>query len=92
LIEENIKLHTLPASLAKVKVDPSQVEQIILNLTIKARGEMPNGEMLTNETANVVLDQSHVDPTWMSFLAPCVMLAVSDNGHGMDPETKGSNL
>jgi len=89
LIGEDIKLYTLPASsLAKVKADPTQVEQIILNLVINARDAMPKGGKLTIETANAVLDESqvahHVDVT----PGPYVMLAVSDNGCGMTPETK----
>jgi len=90
LIGEDIKLFVLPAdSLAKVKADPTQVEQIILNLAINARDAMPKGGKLTIETANAVLDQNQVE-RHVDVAPPgrYVMLAVSDSGCGMDPETK----
>ena len=89
LIGEDIKLYAHPAaSLAKVKADPTQVEQIILNLVINARDAMPRGGTLTIETANVVLDQSQVESHLDVSPGPYVMLSVSDSGCGMDPETK----
>ena len=90
LIGEDIKLFVLPAdSLAKVKADPTQVEQIILNLAINARDAMPKGGKLTIETANAVLDQNQVE-RHVDVAPPgrYVMLAVSDSGCGMDSETK----
>ena len=89
LIGEDIKLDAHPAaSLAKVKADPTQVEQIILNLVINARDAMPRGGKLTIETANIVLDQSQVESHLDVSPGPYVMLSVSDSGCGMDSETK----
>ena len=89
LIGEDIKLFVLPAdSLAKVKADPTQVEQIILNLVINARDAMPKGGRLTIETANAILDQSQVERHVDVPPGPYVVLAVSDTGCGMDPETQ----
>lgn len=89
LIGENIELviSTAP-SLGKVKADPGQIEQVILNLAVNARDAMPQGGKLTIETANVELDEAHVRGHVTSKPGPHIMLAVSDNGCGMDPETQ----
>lgn len=88
LIGEHIDLLTIPArSLGRVKVDLSQIEQVILNLALNARDAMPHGGRLTIETANIELSEhycrTHLDVTAGKF----VMLAVSDTGDGMDAET-----
>jgi len=88
LIGEDIELITfIDQDLGFVKADPAQIGQIIMNLAVNARDAMPDGGNLTIETANVSLGQdyarSHVDVT----PGPYVMLAVSDNGAGMDAET-----
>ena len=89
LIGEDIELRTVHAEgLGKVKADPGQIEQVIMNLAVNARDAMPQGGILTIETADVQLDegymQLHVDVT----PGPHVMLALSDNGGGMDEKTK----
>jgi two-component system, cell cycle sensor histidine kinase and response regulator CckA len=88
LIGENIELiMRLGEALGSVKVDPSQLEQVILNLAINARDAMPQGGQLTIETANVELDadfaQQHVEVK----NGPYVLLALNDTGHGMDADT-----
>ena len=87
LIGENIELRFLPADgLGKVKADPVQFEQVVMNLVINARDAMPAGGAITLRTENV----SDSDG-WESTAegnAPFVMLSVSDNGTGMDAETK----
>ena len=88
LIGEDIDLVTiLGAGAGKVKVDPRQIEQVIVNLVINSRDAMPDGGTITIETANVELDQDFVRLHGGAWPGPHVMLAVSDTGCGMDPET-----
>jgi two-component system cell cycle sensor histidine kinase/response regulator CckA len=89
LIGEDIQLLTvLDPELWPVKVDPGQIEQVIMNLAVNARDAMPGGGKLTIETANVVLDEDYARRHVSVKPGPCVMLAVTDNGCGMDQETQ----
>jgi len=89
LIPENIELRFLPGDgLGQVKVDPSQVEQIVMNLVINARDAMPNGGEILLETANAELDRTDCGLQNQAQAGNYVMLAVSDNGCGMTAETK----
>jgi len=89
LLEEDIAVLLRPAqALGKVKADPSQVEQIILNLVINARDAMPEGGTLTLETANVEFDDHYAATHPPTTPGPYVMLAVSDTGSGMDADTR----
>jgi hypothetical protein len=88
LIGEDIDLLTVPGpSLGRVKADPGQMEQVIINLAVNARDAMPQGGKLTIETGNVELDESytcsHLDVTPGRY----AMLVASDSGCGMDAET-----
>jgi signal transduction histidine kinase len=74
--------------LGLVKADPGQIEQIIMNLAVNARDAMPHGGKLTIETAHVDLDEDYVRKHAAGTPGPYVMLAVSDNGTGMDKETQ----
>ena len=88
LIGEDINLVTnLGAGAGKVKVDPGQIEQVIVNLVINSRDAMPDGGAITIETATVELDEAYVRTHGGAWPGPHVMLAVSDTGCGMDPET-----
>ncbi len=88
LLGEDIDLAArLAPSLGRVKVDPSQVEQILLNLAVNARDAMPRGGKLTIETQNVDLDEDYARLHPGSATGPHVMLAVSDDGTGMDAAT-----
>jgi PAS domain S-box-containing protein len=87
LIGEDIDLVTiLGADAGKVKFDPGQIEQVIANLVINSRDAMPDGGVITIETANVELDQAFVRKHGGAWPGPHVMLAVSDTGCGMSPE------
>jgi GAF domain-containing protein/CheY-like chemotaxis protein len=89
LVGEDIALVTaLDPAVGRVKVDPSQVQQIIMNLIANARDAMPWGGRLTIETADADLDAAYARRHVGVLPGPYVMLAVSDTGVGMDPETQ----
>jgi CheY-like chemotaxis protein len=77
-----------PNAAGRVKVDPSHIEQVVLNLVVNARDAMPTGGKLTIETANVELDDEYASSHLPSRAGPHVMLSVSDNGSGMSQETQ----
>ena len=92
LMGEDIELVTLlEPQLGKVKADPGQIEQVILNLALNSRDAMANGGRLTIETSNIELGH---DSDGMMLEQPnvragnYVMLAISDAGCGMDAETQ----
>ncbi len=89
LLGEDIEL-MVAATAARVptKVDPTQIEQILLNLAVNARDAMPQGGMLTIETQDVELDADYAGSHPEVVPGPHVMLAVSDNGTGMDAATQ----
>ena len=87
LLGEQIELSLVPGKdLGRVKADPGQIEQIIMNLALNARDAMPNGGVLTVQTRNVDIDQSYSDPQVQIEPGRYVQLAVSDTGSGIDPE------
>lgn len=89
VIGENIELVVdLGASLRGMKADQSQIEQVILNLVVNARDAMPHGGKLIIETSNVTLDEAYGRRHTGVRPGKYVMLAVSDNGTGMDAETQ----
>jgi two-component system cell cycle sensor histidine kinase/response regulator CckA len=89
LLGEDIQLATrLAPDLGAVKTDRSQIEQVIMNLAVNARDAMPQGGQLTIETANIEMDDGYAREHFPAVPGSYVMLAVSDTGTGMTPETE----
>jgi PAS domain S-box-containing protein len=85
LIGEDIDLATASEpELWRVRADPSQIEQVIMNLIVNARDAMPDGGRLTIETRNSELDETYAKMHAGVEPGAYVMLAVTDTGHGMD--------
>ncbi len=91
LIGEDIALIWKPAdNLWMVKMDPTQIDQILANLVVNARDAIKDIGMVTIETANVVLDEAYCTAHAGSVPGQYTLLSVSDNGCGMNPETMAS--
>jgi len=89
LIGEDVDLRlALGSDLGRVSADPGQMEQVLMNLAVNARDAMPRGGILTIETGNVQLDESYAGSQIAVQPGPYVMLAVMDNGLGMDEAIK----
>jgi CheY-like chemotaxis protein/chorismate mutase len=88
LMDERIEMITrVKDDLGKVKADPAQVEQVIMNLVVNARDAMPEGGRLVVETCNADLDANYAVDHVSVRPGRYVMLAVSDTGVGMDRQT-----
>ena len=89
VLREDIHLEcSLAPDAGTVKVDPGQLEQVIMNLAVNARDAMPNGGRVTIETANVDIDETYVQAHALAAPGRYVMLAVTDTGMGMDAATQ----
>jgi signal transduction histidine kinase len=89
LVREDISFVFSPGKpLARVKADPGQIEQVILNLTVNACDAMPKGGSLNIETRNVTVDENYARMHPPMEPGRYVMLAVTDTGCGMDESTK----
>ncbi|HET6836427.1 MAG TPA: PAS domain S-box protein, partial [Gemmatimonadales bacterium] len=91
VLGENISLVLqLSSDVAPIHADPGRVEQILMNLVLNSRDAMPRGGQVTVETAGVVLETDNLAWQQQSEAPPTgryAMLAVTDTGHGMDPDT-----
>jgi two-component system, cell cycle sensor histidine kinase and response regulator CckA len=88
LMDDNIAMEThTQRAIGKVKADPAQIEQVIMNLVVNARDAMPGGGRIVLETSNVDLDSAYADEHVSVKPGKYVMLAVSDNGIGMSQQT-----
>ncbi|HET6899160.1 MAG TPA: ATP-binding protein, partial [Vicinamibacteria bacterium] len=89
VVGEDLEIEVVAAErLAAVQADPTQIEQVIMNLVVNARDAMPRGGRVTIETANVDLDDAYAAAHPPARAGRYVMLAVSDTGVGMDAETQ----
>ncbi len=89
LIGENIELITeLDPKLGSVRVDPGQIDQVIMNLAVNARDAMPYSGTLTIKTANISLDEADVEQSPNLTAGPHILLEVTDTGMGIDAQTQ----
>jgi signal transduction histidine kinase len=86
---ETIALETVSgAGLWRAFADPTELENVLINLAVNARDAMPNGGRLTIETGNASLDEAYVEAlTEPVASGQYVLIAVSDTGYGMDEKT-----
>ncbi|KAF0182213.1 MAG: multi-sensor hybrid histidine kinase [Nitrospirae bacterium] len=88
LIGEDVEVHFIPGQgVQPVLIDPSQVDQVLINLALNARDAMPDGGTFTIETANVAYDEAYCREHIDFKPGRYVSVSVSDEGHGMDRET-----
>ena len=87
--EDIVMTVTGKATNAFVRVDPGQVEQVVMNLVVNARDAMPKGGRLTVETADAMLDEAALADSPDARPGAYVLLSVSDTGTGMSPEVRG---
>jgi PAS domain S-box-containing protein len=89
MIGDDVQLSSvLHYGVGTVKVDPVQIEQILMNLAVNARDAMPQGGKITIETANVEIDEQHAREHVASKPGRYVTLSVGDTGVGMNKETQ----
>jgi len=89
LIPEHVDMAmVLPPDAGRIKMDPSQLEQILVNLAVNAADAMPRGGKLTIETGHVLLDEQYRQRHLPVSPGRYAMLAVTDTGSGMDEATR----
>ena len=89
VIGEDVEMElNLSRSLGRVKADPHQIGQVLMNLVVNARDAMPAGGKLTITTDNIVLDETYARMHLGVGVGRHVMLAVSDTGMGMSTEVQ----
>jgi two-component system cell cycle sensor histidine kinase/response regulator CckA len=89
LIGEDIEYAFHPeSSLAPIKADSGQIEQVIMNLVVNSRDAMPDGGTISVRTQNVLMDDAEARKRPPMTPGPYVLLSVADTGHGMSEETR----
>src|SRR5207245_11700336 len=88
VISKDIELKVLTARIEAVKADPTQIEQVLMNLCLNARDAMPNGGRMVVETEMVELDEAYARFYPGVTMGRYAVLSVSDTGMGMDAETR----
>ncbi|MBN1523940.1 MAG: response regulator [Spirochaetales bacterium] len=89
LLPEHIKLFTvLDDDVWRIKVDPIQIEQVIMNLAVNARDAMPEGGKLTISSSNVTVHENNLKDNFSIQLGHYVLLKVSDTGSGIAENIK----
>ncbi|MHB2025068.1 MAG: response regulator [Elusimicrobiota bacterium] len=88
IIGEDVELATaLSPKTGRIKADPGQIEQVLLNLVVNAKDAMPKGGKITIETSNIDLKEDFARMRLQVKPGPYVMFAVADTGTGMDSGT-----
>ena len=88
LIGAHIELVThLSPEAGRTRADAGQLEQVIMNLVVNAKDAMPDGGRITLQSSSVTVRQNFHEQRFI-LPGPYVVIAVSDNGHGMDKETQ----
>jgi PAS domain S-box-containing protein len=87
LLGDDVDLAISLAASGRVRVDPGQLEQVLVNLAVNARDAMPSGGKLTIDTADIELDGEHARGRLGAPAGPYVVIAVTDDGTGMDEGT-----
>ncbi|HEX9582178.1 MAG TPA: response regulator [Gemmatimonadales bacterium] len=89
VVGEDVEIHLSPApGLGNVRADPGQLQQVAMNLVVNARDAMPTGGKLLIETQNADLSPQYAELHQPVEPGPYVMLAVTDTGVGIDPQTR----
>ena len=89
VISEDIEMRlAFGTPIACVTADPTQIEQVLMNLVLNARDAMPDGGRLTIETGEATLDAAYATGHVGVTPGDYICLSVSDTGYGMDPETQ----
>ncbi|HKP59305.1 MAG TPA: PAS domain S-box protein [Polyangiales bacterium] len=89
VIGEDLELRVLLSpDLKRTRIDPGQIEQVLLNLAVNARDAMPQGGALTIETQNILIDEMYTGSNAGVTSGCYVVIVVSDTGHGMDKQTQ----
>jgi PAS domain S-box-containing protein len=89
LIGADIKfVINLSSDIGKIKADPGQIEQVIMNLAVNARDAMQNGGTLTIDTENTMINQKFKNDYPETVIGNYIQLKMSDTGFGMDKETQ----